>query len=159
MNDEQILQLTETILKEEEEFLVPIIKLYELMQSEKEFLDFEVDHLQRLIESDDKFQIIDSQSTQEPWPDEDDEEMQKLGYYKGPRVMLKEKAPSKEEMMQTVTEKMQNTLNALKSAYHVKPDNLSDDEEEEFLQIMQKVKDLQKKFDSTNKPDQEDEEI
>ncbi|HCC23256.1 TPA: hypothetical protein DF272_03690 [Candidatus Falkowbacteria bacterium] len=153
MTDDEIKQLAETILLEEDEFLIPILKLYDLMDEEKNNLKFEPDHLIELLNRDDRFVLLNSQSTQEPWPDEDDETMQSLGYYKGPRVMHKDRMPSREVMMQAITGKMQNTLSSLKSAYHVMPDNLSDDEEEEFLQVMQRVKDLSKKIDDVAGPE------
>jgi len=150
MTDEEIKQLVEKLLLEEEEFLIPALKLYDLIKDEKETIEFEPEHLIALLDQDDRFVLLDSKSTQEPWPDEADEEMQKRGYYKGPRVIHRDKMPSREQLMQAVTEKMQDTLSSLKSAYHVLPDNLSDDEEEEFLQVMQKVKDLSNKIDDSN---------
>lgn len=147
MSDDELKNLAQTILEEEEDFLVPALKLYELIIEEKPDLSLEPEQLIFLLTGDDRFKIVDSQSTQEPWPEEDDEQMQKMGFYKGPRVMLKSKEPTKEEMVQAITEKMQRTLGALKSAYKVKPGNMTDDEEEEFLQIMKKAKDLQRKLD------------
>jgi hypothetical protein len=150
MRNDAILNLAEQILKEEEEFLVPISKLRELILQEKESWTIELSELIKLLSEDNLFYLLDSQSTQEPWEEDDDELMEKLGFYKGPRVILYERMPDKEEMEQTIKEKMQDVLHNLKQAYKVSAGSMEDSEEEEFLKIMAKAKDLSKKIEEVN---------
>jgi len=152
MTTEEIKDLTITILREEDDFLVPAIKLVELILDEKANWNLELEQLLAILSKDERFYILDSKSTQEPWSDDDDEIMQKMGFHKGPRVMLEERRPDKEEMQQAVQEKMQQVTTCLKQAYGV-GDNMDDENETEFLQILSKAKDLQNKLDD----DHEDE--
>lgn len=151
MTNEEILNLTEVILEEEDEILVPLFKLHELILMEKESWNLELDYLTDLLKNDPRFRIIDSKSTLEPWPESDEEKMRTLGFYSGPRIMLVSKTVDQEEFYQEIVEKMQLTLDALKQAYKINPDEVDDETEMEFLQIMNKVKDLQKKLDDENK--------
>lgn len=151
MNDQEILNLAEIILSEEEELLVPILKLHELILMEKENWELELSELTELLKNDSRFQIIDSKSTMEPWPEADEETMKQLGFYGGPRIMLTAKAPDNDEFYQEIIEKMQLTLDTLKQAYKLNPEEINEQDEMEFLQIVSKVKDLQKKLKDENK--------
>ncbi|MBI5254186.1 hypothetical protein HY932_00145 [Candidatus Falkowbacteria bacterium] len=153
MEKDEILSLAVELLREEEEFLVPILKLHKLILDEKENCDLNIEELTKLLIADDRFYILESQSTQEPWEDDDDDKMEALGFYKGPRVMLVERKPSKEELAAAIKESMQQMLYGLKQACHANPE---DTEETEFLQIMTKAKDLERKFDDAFKKDDGD---
>jgi len=143
-----LLNLAETILKEEEEIIIPIYKLYELITQEKEEVP-ELDQFITLVANDSRFVIMESKSTQEPWSDDEDEAMKSLGFYRGPRIFLKERKPSKEAMLQILQEKMQNTLDALNSLYGESFNDLSAKDEKQLIHIISKTKDLQKKIDKS----------
>lgn len=151
MEKDKILSLTIELLREEEEFLVPILKLHKLVIDEQENCDFNIEELTKLLSNDDRFYILESQSTQEPWEDDDDDKMEQLGFYKGPRVMLMERKPSKEELGTAIKESMQQMLYNLKQAYHATDNDPDDTEETEFLQIMTKAQNLERKFDDAFK--------
>jgi len=154
MTNQEITNRAHVLLSEEEEILIPVFKLYELLKDELDNLDLEVEDFSTVLKEDKRFMVLDSQSTMEPWNEDENEKMAEQGHYQGYRVMLKSRIPSKDEMMQVVTEKMQSTLESLKTAYNVNPDNFDDTEEEEFLQILKKTHDLQKKFDNINKKEE-----
>ena len=156
ITDNEILNLVEILLTEEEDFMVPLQKLHELILQEKEGNDLEIGHLTGLLEQDKRFKLLESKSTLEPWSDEYDEKMEQLGFYKGPRVILLSRMPDKEELYQTMVEKMQSTIDALKNVYSTKPTEMNDEEEMEFLQIMNKVKNLQNKLQDEKIDDADD---
>ncbi|MFH0815031.1 MAG: hypothetical protein V1902_03095 [Candidatus Falkowbacteria bacterium] len=147
MEKDEILSLAIELLREEEEFLVPILKLHTLILDEQETCGLTIEELTKLLSNDDRFFILESQSTQEPWEDDDDDKMEALGFYKGPRAMLMERKPSKDELSAAIKESMQQMLYSLKQAYHVGDNDPDDTEETEFLQIMTKARDLERKFD------------
>jgi len=153
MTNEEILNLANLLLEEEDDFLVPVYKLHELILQEKA-TELQADELVKMLKTDERFKVYDGADN--AWPPEEDEEMKALGYYRGPRVMLESRAPTKEEMMQAMREKMERSLIALKQAYQVKPDDLSDETEEELLAAMQKMKELESAFEKIEKETGED---
>ena len=155
MDNNEILNLAEQLLLEEEEFLVPALKLHKLILDEKENCGIDFGELIKILSTDKRFYVLDSQSTQEPWEEDDDEVMERMGFYKGPRVILCEKMPGKEEIEQTIKEKMQEILHGLKQAYKVSEGNMEDSEEEDFLKIMAKAKDLSNKIEDLNVQNEE----
>jgi hypothetical protein len=146
METEELLNLVEILLREEDDFIVPTAKLLELILAEKENWPLELEDLCGQIASDPRFKLFESASTQELWDEEMDDPMRALGHYRGPRVMLIERVPSEEEFQQVLTEKMQRTLETLKTAYRVLPENLEDSQNEEVWQIKRKVAELTRKL-------------
>lgn len=153
MTTDEIKDLAVTILREEDDFLVPAVKLVELILDEKESWNLGLEQLLEILSQDERFYILDSKSTQEPWSEDDDEIMEGLGFHKGPRVMLEERRPDKEEMQQAVQERMQQVTKCLKQAYGM-GENMDDADETEFLQILSKAKDLQNKLDDDQQDDE-----
>jgi hypothetical protein len=147
MQNQEILDLFEIFLKEEDEFLIPVVKILEMIKEEKRQFDSDLSEVLDLLRGDERFKVYDVSDNENTWPDEEDIAMRELGFYKGPRVMLTSRTPSKEEFLQTMKEKMDKSLIALKKAYEVRPEEMSDKEEEEFLKIMKKTKELKEKID------------
>lgn len=142
MTDDEIKNLAEVILSEEEDCYVPIKKLAELINQEKEHWNVDYQNLQCILNKDERFKIFDFDDKEDDfWDDEEDLEMQNLGYYKGARVMLLARQPSKDDIVRMLEQKTQNALDALKQAYNMRP-NLSDEEEAELLAVMMKTKHL-----------------
>ncbi len=144
----EILDLAETLLKEEEEVLIPINKLFDLIMQEKNDI-CEIDQLITWLKEDDKFLVIESESTQEPWSEDEESQMHEQGFHSGPRVILKEKVPSKEEMLKILQEKMQTTLNALNTVYEKKFNQMDEEEERQLIHVISKTKDLQNKIEQS----------
>ena len=141
---DKIIDFCKDFLEAEEEYMVPVKKLWLIMSEELNDEKIEPDELTKLLKENDLFKVYEDLDKQEQsWPEEEELEMEKLGHFKGPRVMLKSRTPSKDEVAQVLQKKMQNMLDNLKKAYDVRPDDLSDEEEKQLLEAMQKSKELQ----------------
>jgi hypothetical protein len=160
MTNQEIADLAETILLEEEDFLVAVKKLHELLGEEKSEFDLNSEDLIAVLEADERFRISKRpDDSEEEWPDEQDSAMRELGYYKGPRVMLVSRTPSRDELFSAMQAKMDRTLDSLKQAYRVQPEDSSGETDEQLIQIMKQTTEMQKKLEELkNKPNQDEEE-
>jgi len=149
---EQIIDKAVNILETEEEYLIAVKKLYKILK--EEFKDLEFKELVSMLREDKRFKIHEVKK-REAWSKEEESVMEAAGYYSGPRVMLKSRTPSKEEVAQLLQKKTQNMLDNLKKAYESRPEGMSDEEEKQLLEVMQRSKNLQdglkKMFDSDSK--------
>ena len=145
MEDQEILKLCETILDEEEECFLPLKKLVKLILEEKEQWEIDESSLENLLKKDPRFRVFSFDESEEYWDEEEDAIMEEEGFYRGPRVMLISRRPSKDDLFRMIEEKSQTALDSLKSAYGAKP-HLSDEEENELLAIMLKTKELRDKI-------------
>ena len=136
----KILDKIESLLESESDFLVAVKKVWHEVQDE-----IELDELIGLLKKDKRFKVYESKN--EPWEGDNEAEMEKLGYYLGPRVMLVSRTPTKEEMAKSLADKMQKMANNLQKAYDAKPDDLEDNEEEQLLEAMKKAKELRENID------------
>lgn len=138
--DKKILNQAEEWLLDEKDFLVPIKKIW---QEFKDDIDF--DGFVELIRGDDRFKIYEAKD--EPWSEEDEEEMVAHGFYNGPRVMLVSRTPTKEEIAKSLADKMQKIGENLQKAHEAKPDGMSREEEEQLLAALKKTKELRDNID------------
>lgn len=149
---EEIIKKAINILETDEDYLVPVKKLHKDLKEEFKTLKFE--ELVNFFEKDKRFKVY-SEKNETGWPEEEEAKMESLGHYAGPRVMLVSRTPSKEEIAATLQKKTQSMLENLKKAYESKPDSMSDEEEKQLLEIMEKSKNLQdglkKMFDDSKK--------
>ncbi len=138
----QLLSLAEDLLSDEQDFIVSVKKIWLKLSlmGEAETIAFE--EFAILLQQDHRFEVFD---------DGDDQqvdrlfgnhrsEWEELGYYFGPRVMLKDRKPSRTQIGQILIQKTEQIFDNLKKAWDLRP---KDDEEEED-QLLQALASTQK---------------
>ena len=150
--------LLEAIIPELEtvpEFFVPIKKLWKGLP-EKDIDTLSLEDFTALIREDKRFVIQEAHPA--PWEDdlETEEQMEELGYYTGPRVRLKSRVPTKEDMIRIISQHAQKVVNNLVKAYETRPKDLPEEEEGRLIDAMIKAKKLKEGIEKSFE-DKEDE--
>lgn len=138
---EQLMKLAEEILVDEKDFIVPIKKIWLKLSllGKAETLSFE--EFSYMLQNDRRFEVFDDlDSTNETLFGNNKDDWEELGYYFGPRVMLKTRKPSRQEIGQILINKTEQIFDNLKKAWDLRP---QDDEEEED-QLLQALASTQK---------------
>ncbi len=125
-----LLQLAADLLLDDKDFVVPVKKIWLQLSlmGEAESLSFEEFTL--MLQQDERFEVFDDldDTQNDQLFGNKKSEWEELGYYFGPRVMLRERKPDRNEIGQILIEKTEQIFNNLKKAWDLRP---TDDEEEE----------------------------
>jgi hypothetical protein len=70
-------------------------------------------------------------------------EMESLGFFGGPRVKLASREITREHIARMIAKHTNNMLNALWSAYDVRPEDLDPEQDAELLDLIAQAKELQ----------------
>lgn len=150
-----ILDLIVPELQKTPDFFIHVKKLWLELSDEKTpnlppFEEFSV-----LLQKDERFVVEDSQ--QAPWESDPEsiEEMEELGYYTGPRVRLKSRNPSNEDMARIISKHTQKLIDSLVKAYETRPNKISEEDEKQLIQTMVKAKKLKEDIDKALKTENE----
>ena len=142
--DNKVLDRIVTMLETAEDFYVPVKKLWkELYQEGCVMFSYE-DFIQKL-DQDERFELRDFKKA---WGDDEEAEMEELGYYSGPRIKLKARKITKEDIQRIALRHAKNTIDNLVKAYKVKPEDLPPEAEDELIELMRKSKELKEKIDT-----------
>jgi len=150
----QTMNIVEKILNEERDFIVPIKKIW-LKVSLLGYADqLSFEEFSFMLHEDDRFEVYDDNDPNfESLFGENKIELEELGYYFGPRVMLKTRKPSRIEIGKILITKTEQIFDNLKKAWEVRPQD--EDEEDQLLQALastQKLlRTLQREFPDSNK--------
>jgi hypothetical protein len=101
-NSKNVCDLSELILKEEDEILVPANKLLHLLLQEQEAWQMELEQLQEFLKADSRFTFYGFPEESELWPDELNKKMAEQGLFKGDKIMLVERKPSPDDLKQMI---------------------------------------------------------
>ena len=133
-------------LKNEKEFLIPIRKIWLNVLTVEERFKISFDKLVSRLETDDRFRVFKSSINEDIYSNLSSNEVAYLkkeleakGFYSGPRVWLKERTPTKEEIFNTLIDKSQASIDALVQAW----DYRNKDSEDQLLDLMREMKKLQ----------------
>ena len=130
MNDD-LLNYTKKVLDEEKDFIVPIKKVWLKLSllGKADQLSFE--EFSHILHQDERFEVFDeSDSGADDILAENKDDLEELGYYFGPRVMLKSRRPSRKEIGNILINKTEQIFDNLKKAWDMRPE---DEEEEDQL--------------------------
>ena len=155
---EDLIQAVLTRLKEAEEFIVPVRKIYRGMEdrirsegmSESEFID--------LLKSDRRIRFFEASGNDKKDGISDNvtvEEMEKVGFYSGPRVMLKDRLPTREEVLSILLKKADTTFSTLQKAWDIRPEG-DEETEDQLLDALAKAQRLQRELQSLLDHDNDD---
>jgi len=134
-----VLQWTEEVLKETEEFFLPLRKLWKMSQDEGYETQYE--EFASLLRSDPRFEFHGRQPAEESLPPTDEAEMEQMGFYGGPLVGLKGREPTREQVRDILLKKMDKMLWALQKAYEVRPEG-DEATEDDLIEAMARAKRL-----------------
>ena len=135
------------LLGETDEFIVPVKWVWRMLEQESP-PDLTVEQLTRMMKKDGRFRFFAEQKIKDlsdmRWTISE-EEQEKLGFYRGPRVMLKDRVPSRKEVIAFLLKKVDMTFDTLKQAWDIRP---KDDEmtEDQLLEALAKAQKLQREL-------------
>ncbi len=101
-----------------------------------------------IIKEDEKFRLFESPKLQLSSDLKDfvsQDELKKMGFCKGPRVMLKERVPTKIELIEFLMNKANQTFETLKKAWDIRPEN-NQQIEDQLLKALAKSQKLQREL-------------
>ena len=141
---DDIMKKVVLLLEEAESFIVPIKWVWKKLDEETPSLDVTTEQLVEKLKKDSRFKLFDEYKIDSvgKWS-LSEEEQEKLGYYRGPRVMLRDRVPSREEVIEFLVKKVDQTFDTLKQAWDIRP---KDDErtEDQLLEALAKAQKLQR---------------
>jgi hypothetical protein len=146
MISKEIKEIIVKMLERAEDFYVPVKKIWKELRSRGYELPNYNDFL-TYLKRNKRFELREFKDIDY----ENEEEMEELGFYSGPRVKLKSRKITKEDMQRITLKHAQNVINNLVKGYQVKPEKLPADKENELIEIMKKAKELKEKINEAFK--------
>lgn len=117
-----ILDACEKILQFEEDFFVPVRKLYLILKKSGKFQDLTFRKLCELLSSDERFSFYTGTEHFRGLTQDEGKKLSEMGYYPGPKIILKEKRPEKDQFFLTLARKIDTLSVALKNAWEKGPE-------------------------------------
>lgn len=141
-----LLKKVVVLLEEAESFIVPVKWVWKELEKETPSMEFTVEQLVEKLKKDGRFRLfaehkIDSSSQ---WSISE-EEQEKLGYFRGPRVMLKDRVPTRKEVVEFLVKKVDQTFDTLKQAWDIRPEE-DETTEDQLLSALAKAQKLQREL-------------
>jgi len=126
-----VLDLVENILEEDEDIVVPVKKVWVKLKQDYYLDDLpSLEQFTSLLRDDDRFEFLPLKEPEPPYrmgADDlarEEKELEELGFYRGPRVKLRRIELTEQLLVSLIKRKMQEMLDALKSAWDTKsPDD------------------------------------
>ncbi len=139
-----ILKKVIVLLEEADSFIVPIKWVWKKLEAETLSFGITAEQLEVKLKQDRRFKLFDEYKIDSvrKWS-LSEEEQERLGYYRGPRVMLRDRVPTREEVIEFLVKKVDQTFDTLKQAWDIRP---KDDEatEDQLLEALAKAQKLQR---------------
>ena len=125
-----------------DDYLVAVKRLWYLHCEQTERPEVSLQELADILRDDSRFyymELPEDGSTDE----EEEAKLEKMGFYRGPKVMLHSRVPSTEELIDKMGDNLGRLMQNLRKAYEIRP---KDDEkaEDELIDIMIKADQLRK---------------
>lgn len=131
------------VLGAAEEIFVPVKKLLKDLGKEGCEVPTYEDFLQELRD-DNRLEVMDFRKH---WEEDEEDDMEDLGYYSGPRVKLRSREITREDIARNLERHNQRMLDNLVKAYEVRPDDFPEQSEDELIQTMQRAKEFKEKVE------------
>lgn len=141
-----LMQRIFSLLEEEEDFIVPIRKLYLELESSILSEGWTEDTFTEILKSDDRLRVFEAPERSDFDDGMDREgELESLGFFRGPRVMLKDRMPTREDVLSILVKKADKTFTTLKKAWEVRPDG-DEETEDQLLEALAKAQRLKREL-------------
>jgi hypothetical protein len=148
--EKALLDVVKHILENDDEVILPVRKLWRILQFDEEFSDIEVPVLSEFVEllrSDERFEFmhpIDYTGMYSELSEEERQkrelEMEEAGFYSGERIKLKRIALTGELLAGMIERSSDRMMEALRKAWEAQPRD--PEEEKRLLTIMEKAQRL-----------------
>jgi len=126
----QITDLAEQLLQQETDFIVPMKKIWLKLSLMGELDDVEFESFTIMIREDKRFEVFDN--NEDELLDDQINSLEEIGFFMGPRVMLKSRKPSRKELGILLIKKTSLIYENLKNAWELRDKN-NEDEEDQLL--------------------------
>ena len=128
-----------------DEYIVPVKRLWNLHCEQNEIPKFTPEQLGQILKEDPRFYFVEDPA--ETWEESEDEvaRLEKMGFFKGPKVMLQGRIPSKQELIDAIAGNIDKMMQNLRKAYEIRPKD-SDETEDELIDLMLKADQLKKEI-------------
>jgi len=136
--DSQLTNLTEQILLDEADFIVPAKKVWLKISLMGKLDEVHFENFMIMLHEDDRFEVFQNDEDEELADAAD--QLDQIGFYEGPRVMLKSRRPSRKELGDLLIKKTVMIYESLKKAWDMRDDN----NEEETDQLLRALASTQK---------------
>lgn len=137
----QITDLAEQLLQKETDFIVPIKKIWLKLSLLGKVDRIEFESFSFMLRADDRFEVFDNDENE--LFEEQVDSLEEIGYFMGPRVMLKSRKPSRKEMGNLLIKKTALIYANLKNAWEMRDKN-NEDEEDQLLNALASTQKLLK---------------
>lgn len=153
---EELMNLTEILITEEDDLLLPIKKLYQLIQDEKGEELPTLDEYQSAIQKDSRFKFINiplDDMSGSLWSDEYGQKLEDHGFFHGPYVALEGEDISQQAYIELLLEKLGQVIQVLHGLYEVKvrDNNFNDGEEDRIQELLLKAESLKEQLSLVKK--------
>ena len=125
-----------------DDYLVAVKKLWYLHCEQHERPEVSLHELAGILQDDARFYYMELPDEGPP-NDEEDLKLEKLGFFRGPKVMLHDRVPSADQLIDKMSDNLGRLMQNLRKAYEIRP---KEDEkaEDELIDIMIKADQLRK---------------
>ena len=151
---DEIINVIEHVLEKEDSYLLPVKRLWYILRKKPQYRNINLEQLEEMLSNDSRCKLYDIRDkipdVSSPWSKDKEPEMERLGFFLGPRVMLLSRPLTKDSLQHSITRTIDNMQNVLRKAYDLSYANedLEDYEgEKQLLEIMAKTRDLRTKVD------------
>lgn len=124
----QITDLAAQVLQKETDFIVPMKKIWLRLSLMGILDDVEFESFSIMMREDERFEVFDNDEN-ELRGDQIDS-LEEIGFFMGPRVMLKSRKPSRQELGILLLKKTALIYDNLKNAWNERNKNNSDEEDQ-----------------------------
>ncbi len=139
--DSQIFDLTEQLLQKETDFIVPVKKIWLMLSLMGKLDDVAFESFSMMLRADQRFEIFEEAETELSHDQLDD--LESAGFFMGPRVMLKSRKPSRQEMGALLMKKTALIYENLKNVWRQR-NNYSEEEQDQLLHALASTQKLLK---------------
>ncbi len=139
--DSQIIDLAEQLLQEETEFIVPVKKIWLRLSLMGKLDDVAFESFSLMLRADERFEIFDDNENE--LHEAQIDSLEEIGFFMGPRVMLKSRKPSRKEMGILLIKKTSLIYENLKNAWEQRDKN-NEEEEDQLLYALASTQKLLK---------------
>lgn len=145
-----ILDRIEILLQDAESFIVPVEWIWKMLQDGGPKTESAMEQLIEKMKHDERFRVFKEKNFSIANPQKEillDEDKEKDGFIMGPRVMLRNRIPSREEVLTFLLKKADQTFIALKQAWDIRPQG-EEETEDKLLEALAKAQKLQRELRS-----------
>ena len=132
----------ERVMLEMSDYLVPVKKLWYVHCEQSERPEVSLQELADILREDPRFYYMELPED-EPSDDEEEMKLEKMGFFRGPKVMLHSRVPTADELIGKMSENLGRLMQNLRKAYEIRPKD-DDRAEDELIDIMIKADQLRK---------------